>query len=61
MLYDDDFVYKICPKSLKIHKTKEIVKCPYCSANYSKEFDGNKCDVCNLSQIGVETLGLKIK
>ena len=61
MLYDDDLVYKICPKKLKIHKNKEVLKCPYCLANYSKEFDGKLCDICNLSQIGLETLGLKYK
>lgn len=41
-----------------IFKEDAYVVCPYCHANYKAENSGKLCMVCNVAQIGLETLGL---
>jgi hypothetical protein len=39
-LNDNDAVFKICAKSLKIIDSKDAKRCPYDGSRYSPEFDG---------------------
>jgi coatomer protein complex subunit alpha (xenin) len=57
---DSDFVFKICPKTLRIHKTRESKKCGLTQAIYSQECEGQLCDVCGVCAIGTDVLGIKI-
>ncbi len=41
-------------------KNREIKKCFFTNLNYSEEFLNDFCEVCLVSKIGVETLGMKI-
>ena len=59
-LYDNDIIFKVDPKQLKYLKNKEIKKCFFTNLNYSEEFLNDFCEVCLVSKIGVETLGMKI-
>ncbi|GMF15276.1 unnamed protein product [Phytophthora lilii] len=36
------------------------VRCPYCAAAYHPESKGTLCDVCGLSKVGDETIGLVV-
>ena len=37
------------------------VVCPYCNASYDpSQFNGSVCNICNLSKIGTETVGLVV-
>jgi len=59
-LNDSDAILRICAKTLKHLKGKDVKKCPYCKSNYSPECDGELCEVCGISKIGAECLGLKL-
>jgi hypothetical protein len=60
LLYDNDAVLKICPRTYKVNRSKEYVKCPFCQARYTPKSDGLVCSVCEVSKVGVECIGLKI-
>eukprot|EP01016_Furgasonia_blochmanni_P018304 TRINITY_DN2082_c0_g1_i4.p1 TRINITY_DN2082_c0_g1~~TRINITY_DN2082_c0_g1_i4.p1 ORF type:complete len:461 (-),score=149.11 TRINITY_DN2082_c0_g1_i4:314-1696(-) len=60
MLYDNDVVLRICPKSLKVLKTRDIKKCAFTNVNYAAQYAGEVCEVSLVSKIGVETLGMKV-
>jgi hypothetical protein len=36
------------------------VRCPYCGTAFKPEFKDQTCSSCDLSKIGLETLGLVI-
>lgn len=55
--YDISNPKSICMKSLTPIPSAPI-KCPYCSTLYMQEFKGQICEVCNLSKIGEQTIGL---
>ena len=53
---------KICAGSLEAIGAQDTpVYCPYCGAIYKPEFKGKLCDVCNLSEIGANTLGIQLR
>jgi coatomer protein complex subunit alpha (xenin) len=47
-----------CVTLTPIYRGTAAVKCPYCSSSYSPSFNKSVCQTCQLSEIGVETLGL---
>jgi len=52
----------LCSGSLKpIPATAATVQCPYCQAEYSPEYSGKLCDICQLAEIGAKTLGLQFR
>jgi len=36
------------------------VRCPYCAAAYHPDSKGSLCDVCGISKVGEETIGLVV-
>ena len=57
---DNEAIYKICGKSLKIIKNRESKRCPFDQTKYLEEFDGEICGICRVSKIGIDCMGLKI-
>ena len=58
---DVDFSPKkeICCSSLKyIQSTKKVI-CPFCKSTFSQDEKGNLCSICQLSEIGKISLGMK--
>lgn len=57
---------KICAATHSIIKSKgnynktETVVCNLCKACYSSEFEQTLCRVCEVSQIGVQKIGLRL-
>lgn len=41
-----------------IYKGSADVKCSYCNSTYAPDFKGKLCVTCNISTVGVETMGL---
>ena len=41
--------------------TAPTVKCPFCATVYTAEFSGELCDVCAISQIGADAVGLQLR
>jgi coatomer protein complex subunit alpha (xenin) len=58
-LNDPDAILKVSGKSLKIIQGAPK-KCPYCKSSYSASEDKELCEVCGISKIGAECLGLKL-
>jgi coatomer protein complex subunit alpha (xenin) len=61
--YDPSTPFVLCAGSLTaIYKgstaSGDIVRSPYCGANYSARFKGTVCVVDGMSSVGLETLGL---
>jgi len=57
--YDERVPFSVCGKTLTpIQKGKKKVNCPYCFTAYLPQFLGSTCEVCGLSQVGLETIGL---
>ena len=53
---------KICAGSLEAIGAQDTpIYCPYCGSIYKPEFKGKLCDVCNLSEIGANTLGIQLR
>ncbi len=49
-----------CSELKPIYRGSPSVQCPYCKSSYSSEMDKQLCKTCNVSQIGVSTLGLVV-
>ncbi len=49
-----------CSEFKPIYRGSPSVQCPYCKSQYSPEMDKKLCVTCNVSQIGVSTLGLVV-
>ncbi len=49
-----------CNELKPIYRGSPSVQCPYCKSSYSSEMDKQLCKTCNVSQIGVSTLGLVV-
>ncbi|CAG8443593.1 6189_t:CDS:10 [Acaulospora morrowiae] len=59
--YDQYNPFVICGISnTPIYKGSPSVECPYCHASYLPEYKGRLCTVCDISQIGANSTGLKI-
>ena len=53
---------KICSGSLQQISAQETpIYCPYCGSSYLPSFKGKLCDVCGLSEIGANTLGIQLR
>lgn len=64
--YDPSTNFAICAGSLKpvsasrAAEGRDTFKCPYCSATYSKEFEGTVCEICHISKVGAPATGLRL-
>jgi len=56
--YNDSSVFRIDCKDFVPMYNNQGIKCAYCGSVYGDEMKGKKCLTCNLSVVGVETLGL---
>ncbi|CAB0008469.1 unnamed protein product [Nesidiocoris tenuis] len=58
--YDEHNPFNLCAYTYTpIYRGKPEEKCPFCSAFYHVQFKGKVCDVCKISEIGADTMGLK--
>jgi coatomer protein complex subunit alpha (xenin) len=55
--------FKLCAGSLTpIDPAKDVtVSCPFCGATYHASYKGKLCNVCELSEIGANTLGIQLR
>jgi len=54
--------FKLCSGSLTpIGATDPTVQCPFCGAVYHASYKGKLCDVCELAELGANTLGLQFR
>ena len=61
MEYDEHNPFAICAGSYKpVYRGKPEEKCPFCLATYTPRFRGSLCTVCSISEVGKESLGLRI-
>jgi len=59
--YDEHNPFNICASSYKpIYRGKAEEKCPLCDASYLPQFKGTLCKVCTVSQVGKDSIGLRI-
>jgi len=59
--YDQYNPFNVCGISnIPIYKGSSSVECPYCHASYLPEHQGKLCTVCDVSQIGANSTGLKV-
>ncbi|CAH0555045.1 unnamed protein product [Brassicogethes aeneus] len=59
--YDEHNPFSICGYSYTpIYRGKPEEKCPLCGASYLPKYKGNVCNVCKVSEIGKDTIGLRI-
>ncbi|ORX92865.1 coatomer protein alpha subunit [Basidiobolus meristosporus CBS 931.73] len=59
--YDQYNSFTICAHSYTpIYQNSPAAQCPYCKASYKPEYNGKLCSVCEISQIGASTIGLKL-
>ena len=56
--YNDSSVFRIDCKNFVPKYGNEGIKCAYCGSVYDSEMNGKLCLTCNLSTVGVETIGL---
>lgn len=56
-LLDDPFVVE-CATLAPLYRQEERVQCPYCHANYGKDAKQAVCSICELCQVGIETVGI---
>ena len=57
--YDELNPFSIDASNLvPIYVGSPSVKCAYCSATYAPSDKGSVCSVCNMGEVGLETLGL---
>ncbi|KAI8854997.1 coatomer WD associated region-domain-containing protein [Chytridium lagenaria] len=60
--YDQYNPFVICAKSFTpIYRGSQFVKCPFCSSSYKPEFSQQLCSICDLSIIGGQASGLRIR
>mmetsp|Transcript_119841 Transcript_119841/g.189744 ORF Transcript_119841/g.189744 Transcript_119841/m.189744 type:complete len:1240 (+) Transcript_119841:60-3779(+) len=54
--------FKLCSGSLTpIGPSDPTASCPYCGALYHASYKAKLCDVCELSEIGANTLGIQLR
>ena len=59
MLNDENLVFRICGKSLALIHDNKFKKCPYDGSRYKITYDEQICEICSVSKIGLESMGLK--
>jgi coatomer protein complex subunit alpha (xenin) len=61
LLYDEHNPFSICGASHKpIYRGKAQEKCPLCGASYMPDYKGTVCKICLVSEIGKDSIGLRI-
>lgn len=59
--YDEHNPFNLCAYSYKpIYRGKPEEKCPLCGASYIPQYKGNVCNVCEVAEIGMDCIGLRI-
>ncbi|KAF6212403.1 hypothetical protein GE061_012925 [Apolygus lucorum] len=59
--YDEHNPFNLCASTYTpIYRGKPEEKCSFCAASYHPQFKGKVCGVCKISEIGADTMGLKI-
>lgn len=59
--YDEHNPFSLCARTFRpIYRGKPEEKCPLCGASYLPQFKDTICDICDVSQIGKDTIGLRI-
>ncbi|XP_037043594.1 coatomer subunit alpha isoform X2 [Bradysia coprophila] len=59
--YDEHNPFNLCAYTYRpIYKGKPEEKCPLCGASYNPSFKGVACNVCEVSEIGKDVIGLRI-
>jgi len=54
--------FKLCSGSLTpIASTDPTASCPYCGASYKTQYRGKLCDTCQLSEVGLNALGIQLR
>jgi len=54
--------FKLCSGSLApIAATDPTTSCPYCGASYTMQYKGKLCDTCQLSEVGLNALGIQLR
>lgn len=61
LLYDEHNPFTLCGATYHpIYRGKPEERCPLCGASYLPQFKGFICNVCEVAEIGKDTLGLRI-
>jgi coatomer protein complex subunit alpha (xenin) len=59
--YDEHNPFNVCCKTYEpIYRGKPEIKCPFCSASYIPSAAGELCKICLVSEVGKDTIGLRI-
>lgn len=59
--YDEHNPFNLCAYTYRpIYKGKPEEKCPLCGASYNPSYKGVLCNVCEVSEIGKDVIGLRI-
>ncbi|CAG8542349.1 5895_t:CDS:10, partial [Diversispora eburnea] len=59
--YDQYNPFVVCGSSYTpIYKGSPSVECPYCHTSYLPKYKNKLCTVCEISQIGINSTGLKV-
>ena len=59
MLNDENMVFRLCGKSLTLLNDNKFKKCPFDGSRYKGNYEEQICEVCTVSKIGLECMGLK--
>jgi len=61
MNYDSRNPFVICSRSMTpIYKGSDLIRCGYCRSAFLPKFKGKLCNVCNISRIGQECVGIQV-
>lgn len=61
LLYDEHNPFSACAATYKpIYRGKPEARCPFCQSAYLPDYKGSICRVCNVAEIGKDTIGLRI-
>nr|CCA26666.1 predicted protein putative [Albugo laibachii Nc14] len=59
LAYQDTKAFVLCARTFDpIYSGAQDAQCPYCGTSYLPSFHGTLCDICGISRIGDETIGL---
>lgn len=59
--YDQFTAFDVCAISYTpIYPGREKTVCPFCKAKYQPQYKARLCKICNISEIGADTLGRRI-
>ncbi|KIH62764.1 WD domain, G-beta repeat protein [Ancylostoma duodenale] len=61
LAYDEHNPFVVCSRNfVPLYRGKPQCKCPFCGASFSVGLEGTVCDVCQVSEIGKDVIGLRI-